>query len=152
VSIGDPGLLLPAVVTRALPTSHTRNARALASRPDRVLGAHARRVIEFVDHVAVGGQRDPRVVAELGGGDVHRTAALVEERLAKLWRNGYGVAPSIARSRSCLCDRAQAGDRLAQDARDLHLADADALADLGLGEVVLEAQPNDGSLARSASA
>ena len=39
-------------------------------------------------------------------------------------------------------------DRLADDARDLHLRDADALADLRLGEVLLEAQPQDLALAR----
>ena len=35
---------------------------------------------------------------------------------------------------------AQAGDRVADDARGLHLRDADALADLSLGEVVFKAQ------------
>src|SRR4051794_16444566 len=44
-------------------------------------------------------------------------------------------------------DRAQAGDRLADDPRDLHLRDADALADLGLRQVLLEAQPQDLALA-----
>src|SRR3954470_19823583 len=37
---------------------------------------------------------------------------------------------------------------MAQDARDLHLADADPLADRGLREVLLEAQPHDLALAR----
>src|SRR4051812_44279952 len=41
----------------------------------------------------------------------------------------------------------QARDGAAQDARDLHLADAVALADLGLGQVALEAQAQDVSLA-----
>src|SRR5919205_833529 len=50
----------------------------------------------------------------------------------------------LARAR----DAAQPGDRLADDARDLHLRDADALADLGLREVVLEAQPQHLALAR----
>src|SRR3978361_609055 len=35
---------------------------------------------------------------------------------------------------------AEAGDRAPQDARDLHLRDADPLGDLSLGEVVREAQ------------
>ena len=42
---------------------------------------------------------------------------------------------------------AQPPDRLAQHARDLHLADPDDLADLGLGEVRLEAQPDHVALA-----
>src|SRR3954447_20491052 len=41
---------------------------------------------------------------------------------------------------------------MAQDARDLHLADADALADRGLREVLLEAQPHDLALARGEGA
>ena len=43
---------------------------------------------------------------------------------------------------------AQARDRLADDARDLHLRDADALADLGLREVLVEAQAQHLALAR----
>src|SRR4051794_33437361 len=43
---------------------------------------------------------------------------------------------------------AQARDRLADDARDLHLLHADALADLGLREVLGEAQVQDLALAR----
>ena len=43
---------------------------------------------------------------------------------------------------------AQARHRLADDARDLHLRDADSLADLGLGEVLGEAQAQDLALAR----
>ena len=43
---------------------------------------------------------------------------------------------------------AQARDRLADDARDLHLRDADPLADLGLREVLGEAQAQDLALAR----
>src|SRR4051812_39682194 len=43
--------------------------------------------------------------------------------------------------------RAQAGERLADDPRHLHLRDADPLADLGLGEVLLEAQPQHLALA-----
>ncbi len=42
---------------------------------------------------------------------------------------------------------AQPPDRLAQHARDLHLADPDDLADLGLREVRLEAQPDHLALA-----
>ena len=42
---------------------------------------------------------------------------------------------------------AQLGDRLAQDSRDLHLAQSQVLADLRLGEVGTEAQRNDASLA-----
>ena len=45
-------------------------------------------------------------------------------------------------------DRAQPRDRLADDPRDLHLRDADALADLRLREVLLEAQAQDLALAR----
>ena len=43
---------------------------------------------------------------------------------------------------------AQAGDRVADDARGLHLRDADASADLPLGEVLLEAQAQHLALAR----
>src|SRR6476469_10512006 len=39
-----------------------------------------------------------------------------------------------------LVARAQAGQRLADQARDLHLRDADALADLSLREILAEAQ------------
>src|SRR4051794_20420110 len=42
---------------------------------------------------------------------------------------------------------AQAVHRLADDPRDVHLADADALPDLGLGEVLGEAQPQHLALA-----
>ena len=43
-------------------------------------------------------------------------------------------------------------ERAAQQARDVHLRDADELGDLGLGEVALEAKPQDQrSLAGSAS-
>src|SRR4029450_13441446 len=48
--------------------------------------------------------------------------------------------------------RAQSRHGLADEARDLHLRDADALADLGLGEVLLEAQAQHLALARSDSA
>src|SRR4051812_30598000 len=41
----------------------------------------------------------------------------------------------------------QAVDRLTDDAAHVHLADADALADLGLRQVVLEAQAQDLALA-----
>src|SRR3954468_15206919 len=50
-------------------------------------------------------------------------------------------------SGSLLSGVAQAVDRLADDARHVHLADADALADLGLGEILREAQPQDLALA-----
>ncbi len=43
--------------------------------------------------------------------------------------------------------RAQTRDRLADEARDLHLADPDERADLGLREVLLEAQPQHLALA-----
>src|SRR5258705_10788722 len=49
---------------------------------------------------------------------------------------GAGLARVLAGARH----GAQAAQRLADDARDLHLRDADALADLGLREVLLEAQ------------
>src|SRR3954465_13652769 len=42
---------------------------------------------------------------------------------------------------------AQAVHRLADDPRDVHLRDTDALADLGLGEVLGEAQPQHLALA-----
>jgi len=42
----------------------------------------------------------------------------------------------------------QPRDRLAQDAQDLHLADAEAFADGRPGEVFFEAQPHDLALAR----
>ena len=44
---------------------------------------------------------------------------------------------------------AQPGDPLTQDPGHLHLAESDVPADLFLGEVVLESQPEDPSLARS---
>src|SRR3954451_23772082 len=44
-------------------------------------------------------------------------------------------------SGSLLSGVAQAIDRLADDARHVHLADADAVADLGLGEILGEAGP-----------
>src|SRR3954453_20892342 len=44
-------------------------------------------------------------------------------------------------SGSLLSGVAQAIDRLADDARHVHLADADAVADLGLGEILGEAEP-----------
>src|SRR4051794_27041488 len=44
--------------------------------------------------------------------------------------------------------RAQPAQRLADDPRDLHLRDADALPDLGLREVLLEAQPQHLALTR----
>ena len=49
---------------------------------------------------------------------------------------------------SSVCGCVQAGDRVADDARGLHLRDADALADLSLGEVLLEAQAQHLALAR----
>src|SRR3954463_492750 len=41
----------------------------------------------------------------------------------------------------------QSGDRAPQQSRDLHLAHPDDLADLGLREVLLEAQPDHVTLA-----
>jgi len=53
-----------------------------------------------------------------------------------------------ARPGSSLRGCAQAGDRVADDARGLHLRDADASADLPLGELLLEAQAQHLALAR----
>ena len=47
-----------------------------------------------------------------------------------------------------ICDRAKVADRLSDDPRDLHLADAQTYTDLRLREIVLEAQTQSLALAR----
>src|SRR4051795_2733570 len=47
-----------------------------------------------------------------------------------------------------LSGRAEPAERLADDPRDLHLGYPDALSDLGLCQILLEAQPQDLALAR----
>src|SRR4051794_28754463 len=58
-----------------------------------------------------------------------------------------GLAVGRGAARLDARERPQPPDGVAQDARDLHLADADPLADRGLREVLLEAQPHDLALA-----
>src|SRR3954454_748126 len=61
---------------------------------------------------------------------------------SRLRRSQCSIAAAYP-SGSLLSGVAQAIDRLADDARHVHLADADALPDLGLGEILREAQPQD---------
>src|SRR5579863_9560469 len=58
------------------------------------------------------------------------------------------AAPAILRRVTSRRPGAHARERLADQAGDLHLRDADALADLGLGEIVAEAQLQHEALAR----
>src|SRR6185369_9087394 len=56
-------------------------------------------------------------------------------------------SPVTQASAGVAARRRQLGDRPADDPRDLHLGDADDLADLLLREVLLEAQPQHAALA-----
>jgi hypothetical protein len=76
------------------------------------------------------------------GAPVSHTAALVHRRLVQ--RQLRPRARRLGRTGA----RAQPQQALAQDARDLHLADADVVCDLLLCEVALEAQPDDKAVAR----
>ena len=99
--------------------------------------------------------REPQATSERGRGlplmrklmdEVERSAAARrhddphaptarQRRRRRLWRRGFGSGSSAS---SSLTSRSLAIG-LAQDARDLHLADADDGADLGLRHVLLEA-------------
>ena len=90
--------------------------------------------------LAAGGVQDLRLVRL----DVERRRSQCSMRPRRGLRVTVG---SPAASPPASASLAQLRDRLADEARDVHLRDADALADLGLGEVLREAQPQDLALA-----
>jgi hypothetical protein len=91
---------------------------------------------------------DNKPCATLAGHDLRGDPSSVPPSAA-LPRTRDGGPSGGDRCRCCggVGGEAELGEGVAQDARDLHLADADDLADLGLGQVLFEAQADDLALA-----